>query len=696
MLARPPLARAARREAKDEFLNHARRPIRRIAGLALAAGPLILVSLPAVHASAATPAMAAVPQGLTPAALNARPVFPVTASTRETVSFVLRMRNEAALKRTVSAGIYAHFLTVAQFAREYGQTTARIAALQRYLRRFHVRTRAYADRLDVTATGTAGSFNHALAVSQSVYRTAAVPASAGRAARPAVTFRGTTDAPRLPKAIARYVEAVLGLDNYPVFASDAVRSRPVPAASVRARAAHDPGQDQPATYTGDLTPQDFAARYQLSDLGSQYQGQGQTLGIVTFAAMHPADATHFWSLINLTTRPGRIRLDNVDGGARFGAKYDSQESTLDVEQSGGVAPQAGIIVYQAPNTDVGGIDAYATAASQNKAGTVSCSWGESETVLAAADRAGTESPTLIQASDEFFLELAAQGQSSFSASGDAGAYAASGDLHTTNLAVQSTSDSPWTTAAGATTLGGVVPLTPTLNVTIPAERAWGWDWTWPYFSQLGYASEAAIAVHTVTGSTGGYSSVEARPGYQSQVPGISTFHAVPYLRPVDYKRVLGTRLKEPTRWRVWTGSSPAAAPPAVIAGTDPSGRVVPDLSADGDPYTGYELYYGTVQGSWGGTSFVAPQLSGAAAVIASFLDHRMGFWNPEIYRLAQSADSPFTPLDASGAGNDNIFYTGTPSAVYNPGTGLGTPDLDAIATAFAGLGAPAQVRPEAP
>jgi kumamolisin len=644
----------------------------------------MLMSLSAAPAVAATPGMVAVPQGTTPAGLNSKPVFPVKASKKETVSFVLKMRNEAGLERKIGNGLYSHFLTVGQFARTYGQTTGRISALEKYLKRFHLKVRSYADRLDVTATGTAGGFNRALAVSQSVYRTAAVPASAGHAAKPAVTFTANSDAPKLPKSIASYVEAVVGLDTYPVKASNAVHVHITrPAKAVRSAAASSILPVQ----TGDLRPQDFESMYNLSSVETQAQGQGETLGIITFAAMHPADATKFWADEGITTKPNRITLDNVDGGAPFGGKFDSQETSLDVEQSGGVAPQANIIVYQAPNSDLGGIDAYATAASQNKAATVSSSWGESETVLAAEDRAGDSSPALIKANDEFFLELAAQGQSSFTASGDAGAYAATADLGTTNLSVQSTSDSPWTTAAGATTLPGTIGLTESATATINSERAWGWDWQWPFWQQLGYPSEADAAVSLVTGSTGGYSASEARPAYQSKVPGISTFHAVPYFKPAVFKKVLGTSLKEPTEWFVWTGNAKSKAAPGAIKGVNRKGRVVPDLSTDGDPFTGYVIYYGGLQSGWGGTSFVAPQLNGAAAVIDSLVKHRTGFWNPELYRLARSAHSPFTPLDTTGAGtsklgNTNLYYTGTAHAIYNPGTGLGTPDLADIASAF--------------
>ena len=53
----------------------------------------------------------------------------------------------------------------------------------------------------------------------------------------------------------------------------------------------------------------------------------------------------------------------------------SQETDLDVEQAGGVAPGADVIVYQAPPTDFGFVDAFMTAASQDVAGSVSTGWG---------------------------------------------------------------------------------------------------------------------------------------------------------------------------------------------------------------------------------------------------------------------------------------------------------------------------------
>jgi kumamolisin len=678
-------------------LNQALRSGRRAAGTLIsvgAAGSMIMVGLSAATpASASTPAgEAVVGQGLTLAAVAAKPVFPVSASKKETVSFVLKMRHEGSLEAKADGGIRRGFLSVASFARQYGQPQQRIRALESYLAHYKIRTRAYADDLDVTATGTAGEFNKALSVSQGEYKSAAVPARDGQAARPAVTFTASKDAPLLPVSLASFVETVVGLDNYPLFVSDAVHTRTTEPAKVPA-----------GTYSGNRTPASFARTYDLSPLyKKRADGQGQTIGIVTFASFRPSDATHFWSkTLKLHTASNRIRLDNIDGGSGK-INGNSVETSLDVEQSGALAPLASIVVYQAPNSDVGSIDAYAAAASQNVAGSVSTSWGESETLLASGDVGGTEPTTLIQANDEFLLEMAAQGQANFTAAGDQGAYAASSDLGSTNLSVQNAADSPWTTAAGGTTLPGTIPLYSQLtgllaaNVRVVRERAWGWDWQWPYYSQFlcstGTAknpevtqcpSEALFATQDIWGGGGGYSTAEVRPGYQSRIKGIGDYSAVPYLTPTDLGTEPHSTLVEPTAWTAWDVSSGSATPPAVIDGSA-NGRVVPDLSADADPDTGYEVYFeGQLQPGWGGTSFVAPELNGSAAVIDSYLHHRVGFWNPAIYKFAAASGSPFTPLDASGGGSDNLYFTGTKGSIYNPATGLGTANLAKLAADFA-------------
>jgi subtilase family serine protease len=591
------------------------------------------------------------------------------------VSFVLKARHLRQLEVSVAAGMPDGYLSAGQFAGDFGQPSSSISALRGYLAQYGIKTSADADGLDVTATGTAGAFDRALSVRQHEYRVPAVPARHGMAGRRAMTIHGTTDRALLPRDIARFVLSILGLTSYPTFTSDAVRT---PALRSGAKPA--------AARTGNRTPEDFASRYHLDPLYRRgATGAGKTIGIVTLASVNPSDPEHFWSkVLGITVPVNRISLANVDGGSGpVSGAAGSGETTLDVEQSGALAPDAKIVVYQAPNTDCGFVDGFFAAASQNVADTVSSSWGESETEIQASVNAGSESPAYAISFDEAFLELAAQGQSAFVSAGDFGAYTAVEDLGTTNLSTGNPDSSPWITTAGGTTLPGTIPLTATDSAAIPAQRAWSWDWLWPHYADFGYPSEASLAFAEPVGGGGGFSALEPTPAYQRLVPSVRRFRATPYLTPRDPERIDG--LTEPTRW------SFNAAPP-VIRGRG-TGRATPDVSADADPWTGYEEYFTGFSGNpledgWGGTSFVAPQLNGATAVIDSLLGRRIGFWNPAVYRFAAREDSPFTPLDRASSGNDNLYYTGTPGHVYNVGSGLGYPNLARLARDFAGGGEP--------
>jgi kumamolisin len=685
-----------------------------------AAGSLVVLSavVPAGAASTGTgggtvaggePSAGKVPvaQGLDAAAVGAHRVFPVKGSTKETVSFVLRLRNATALKSLVEAGMPHGYLSVKTFASEYGQTRAHVAALQKYLKRYGIKSTAYGDRLDVSATGRAHEWNEALSVTQSEYTVAAIPARGDQPARPAVTFHGTTDKPLLPKSIASFVYSILGLTNYPVASSDAVRT-PTPE-----KRSTPKGLQQ-----GNRTPANFAKQYNLTPLQrAGANGRGETIGIITYASLRPADATHFWSsVLKIKTKADRIKLDNIDGGSgKVSINNGSDETTLDVEQSGALAPDANVVVYQAPNTDYGTADAWFSAASQNIAGTVSTSWGQSEIFNEAVAASRTESATYGGIYDEAALEMAAQGQSAFDASGDSGAYDDVGDpTPYTELAVDNPANSPWLTAGGGTTNAGEIPLydqqDDLIPVDIPAQRTWGWDYLFPYYylfsdqnSGNAFTSEPPFVedAYYAGGGGGGYSVVEGQPAYQSKIKNIDVYHYVSYETPTDYVKYGTTSACTtpsatclPTEWLAWAGASttPATAP-VVQEGTfsGPGGRAVPDIVADADPYTGYEVYFSgfpsvglpTLMTGYGGTSFVAPQLNGSAAVIDSYLHHRTGFWNPAIYKFAADKSiTPFTPLDAESPNNDNLYYTGTTGAIYNPGSGLGVPNLDKLALDF--------------
>ena len=160
-------------------------------------------------------------------------------------------------------------------------------------------------------------------------------------------------------------------------------------------------------------------------------------------------------------------------------------------------------------------------------------------MLQGAAIAGAEAPAYAQAFDEAFLELAAQGQGTFVAAGDSGAYDASAGVGTTNLSVSNPDDSPFVTSVGGTTLGGTITATvggASVKATIPAQRTWGWDWLWPDYARFGFPSEAAFAAAAVAGGGGGFSSLEPMPLYQEGLnhEGVGGYSDVPYLTPATY------------------------------------------------------------------------------------------------------------------------------------------------------------------
>ena len=655
------------------------RAARLTAGILLGAGAIV-APLAAASSAAAAPAQGpntptAVQAGISAADIPGTQVFGDTpADTPETVSFVLKEQNIGLLAALVQAGYpRSDYLSVSQFAARYGQPASNVNALTSYLAGYGIKTSVYADDLDVVANGTAGEFDKALTITE---KQATVPAqgTGGFGHIRAQNVYTNTQAPLLPFRLASFVTAILGLTNYAPYASDIAK----PASQTK------PQQGNSSTCVAEFgltngchLPQDFAKMYNLDPLYRTADGSGQTVGIVTLAAVDPGAPDYFWSNIAKVNRTGSLIVDNVDGGPGAPSSTSgSDETDLDIEQSGALAPGANVIDYQAPNTDPGFADAFFTAASQNIASDVSASWGESETIIQAAIRSGHEAAGYAQVFDEAFLEMAAQGQSAFTSSGDFGAYTAFEDLGTTNLSVDNPGDSPFITACGGTSLPGTTYMSGkagTATATTTATRIWGWDYLWPAIAQVDGVSEASVAESLPIGGGGGFSALYPTPFYQRFVSGTSNFHAVEYLTPTDYTQP-APGLTEPTAWNF----NPT---PSVTSGFG-TGRALPDLATDADPQTGYLVYGASAGGlnEYGGTSFVAPQMNGATAVIDSYLGHRVGFWNPAIYGGA--AHGAFTQINTAGTSSDNIYYTGNPGQAYNAGIGLGQPDLARLASIF--------------
>jgi kumamolisin len=655
-----------------------------------------------------------IPQGPSAAALkSAHPLGATAAATPINISVIMKARSLGGLESKVASGWTGKFLTTGQFADTYGASQQDINAVLNYLHRFGIKTKLYADHLDISANGTAAQIKKAFGTNLRNFRVKQPSAQLGGHAKKRVVYGARHD-PQVPANVGNSILAILGLSDY-----STLNSQTIPA-KLHHKTVHSPVK--PAAGSGipegnGLAPADFAKRYNLTPLLNQgAKGQGATLGIVTLASIDPHTPLKFWNnFLGLNEPASRLAIIKVDGGSGpVSGQSGSDETDVDVEQSGALAPKANIRLFEAPNTDPGFADAFFKEASENRVDTASVSWGESDTIIQALIRQAAEPKALAQVFDEAFLEMGAQGISNFTATSDSSAYGAFGDVGTTNLAASNPSDSPYTTATGGTTLPGVQTygvtdskgnLTSLESVNIPKEIAWGWDYFFPLFRVLGEPDEATAATDgsNIAGSGGGYSALEPRPSYQKNVSAFNFRHSLHSTDPQE----VAPGLTLPTQFSF-------NAHPTLQSGTAQRGRATPDVSTNGDPQTGYAVYDPFLFADTndfaqiGGVSFVAPQLNGATADIVSAVGHRIGFWNPVIYKLAAGNNSPFTPIqdttvytgpnflfqtDANGnnkkplAGeftSTNLFYTGKPGSDWNPAVGLGTPNLTALAHAYGG------------
>src|SRR6202041_1553631 len=145
--------------------------------------------------------------------------------------------------------------------------------------------------------------------------------------------------------------------------------------------------------------------------GTALTGGGQTVGVLEFDGSDMSDVTP-----SFAGQRNSVPIQNeLLDGASAGSDGDDGEQVLDIVQAASMAPGLSQIrVYIAPSTSqigVGDVDLFNDMATENIAKQLSCSWGWN--------------PDDTAQLDPIFEELAAQGQTLFVASGDAGAYTGS-------------------------------------------------------------------------------------------------------------------------------------------------------------------------------------------------------------------------------------------------------------------------------
>jgi len=220
---------------------------------------------------------------------------------------------------------------------------------------------------------------------------------------------------------------VLGLDNRP-------QAKP----HFRMRTEKSKGNHAAAAAVS-YTPTQVAAAYDFPT-GS---GEGQCVAIIELGGgFKPADLkTYFDGLKVGSPTVTAVSVDHAMNAPTGSSNGPDGEVMLDIEVVGAIAPAATIVVYFAPNTDAGFLDAVTTAVhdATNKPSVISISWGSAESSWTAQ---------AMTAMDSAFQAAATMGITVCVASGDNG----SSDAVTTGDHVDFPASSPHSLGCGGTSL----------------------------------------------------------------------------------------------------------------------------------------------------------------------------------------------------------------------------------------------------
>lgn len=311
------------------------------------------------------------------------------------VTIVARGRAGSDLKERVSelakGDARGSHISREDFARQHGADPADLAAIKTFADAHGLAVvQQDAGRRTVILSGTVAQFNAAFGVDLQHFE------------HEGGSYRGRTGPVHLPDELHGVVEAVLGLDNRPVARPHFRTHHPQGNVNWHAAAA--------ATSTS-FTPPQLA---QLYDFPSG-DGKGECIAIIELGGGYRlSDLESYFSSLGL--RRPKVTSVSVDHGRNHPTgdpNGPDGEVMLDIEVAGAVAPGAHIVVYFAPNSDAGFLDAITTAAHDtvNKPSVISISWGGPES---------SWTPQSLAAYDSAFQAAAAMGITILAASGDNG------------------------------------------------------------------------------------------------------------------------------------------------------------------------------------------------------------------------------------------------------------------------------------
>jgi len=310
----------------------------------------------------------------------------------QTIEVSIRIRSKLEAKREEFKNALAKpgfkHMSRTDYEKAHGADPADLDKIKKFAQEYGLKVRETGTELarrTVMLSGTVADLQKAFHIELKEY------------SHPRGNFRGRVGAISVPTDYSDIITGVFGLDNRPQAEPHIRRLPQTPGIKAHAAtASHDPNEvaqvyDYPA---GD--------------------GTGQCIGIIELGGgFQMDDLSNYFSSLNI--KEPQVISVSVDGGTNSPTTPDSAdgEVMLDIEVAGAIAPAAKIVVYFAPNTDQGFLDAITTAAhdSANQPSVISISWGSAESQWTSQ---------ALTNFDEAFQAAAAMGVTVCVASGDNG------------------------------------------------------------------------------------------------------------------------------------------------------------------------------------------------------------------------------------------------------------------------------------
>ncbi len=390
----------------------------------------------------------------------------------------LPLRNQGVLTNLIreiydpASPSYHKFLSPSQFAEQFGPTEQDYQKVIQFAHQHGLKvTATHPNRMVLDVSGAAANVEHAFQVKLKTYH----HPSENR------DFFAPDSEPSVPAGLA--VQDISGLDSYRrphphIKTSQLVAA---PNAVLKGTVPIQPANTKPHTGSGPLGSymgNDFRTAYIP---GTTLNGSGQSIALVQFDGYFASDIVAYETAVGRTNIPlQNILLDGFSGTPT--GNGGEVEVSLDIEMVLSMAPALSkIYVYEGDPINFHPNDVLNKIATDDAANQISCSWG------------WTGGPTAT--TDNIFQQMAVQGQSFFTASGDSDAYPAGtvDDL----FGFGTPSDSAYVTSVGGTTL----TMTPGATAKV-SETVWNWG--------IEYNADGI-------GSSGGISTYYAIPYWQTNV-----------------------------------------------------------------------------------------------------------------------------------------------------------------------------------